>query len=280
MIRIHQLSFGYKKKQKLFEQLMLKAPEGNIYGLLGKNGAGKTTLLKLITGLLMPKEGEIEVLSAHPGKRQVDFLQDVFYIPEEFAAPALSIEQFIRAYAPFYPKFDSDQFSNYLTEFYIPTDQNMDKMSFGQKKKVMLSFGLASNSRLLILDEPTNGLDIPSKGQLRRVLANSISPERTFFISTHQVRDIANLIDPVIILDSGKVIFHQSMESIMSRLYFSLDSQVENTPEVIHYERLPGGYSVVSKNTGSNMGTEVDLEVLFNAVMSNEHAFSEIFSKA
>ncbi|MEM6764866.1 MAG: ABC transporter ATP-binding protein [Bacteroidota bacterium] len=280
MIRIHQLSFGYKKKQKLFEQLMLKAPEGNIYGLLGKNGAGKTTLLKLITGLLMPKEGEIEVLSAHPGKRQVDFLQDVFYIPEEFAAPALSIEQFIRAYAPFYPKFDSDQFSNYLTEFYIPTGQNMDKMSFGQKKKVMLSFGLASNSRLLILDEPTNGLDIPSKGQLRRVLANSISPERTFFISTHQVRDIANLIDPVIILDSGKVIFHQSMESIMSRLYFSLDSQVENTPEVIHYERLPGGYSVVSKNTGSNMGTEVDLEVLFNAVMSNEHAFSEIFSKA
>ncbi|MEM8901946.1 MAG: ABC transporter ATP-binding protein [Bacteroidota bacterium] len=280
MIRIHQLSFGYKKKQRLFEQLMLKAPEGNIYGLLGKNGAGKTTLLKLITGLLHPKEGSIEVLGADPAKRQVNFLQDIFYIPEEFATPSLSLPQFEKAYSPFYPKFDPDQFQTYLKEFNIPIEQNMDKMSFGQKKKVMLSFGLASNSRLLILDEPTNGLDIPSKGQLRRVLANSISPERTFFISTHQVRDISNLIDPVIILDSGKVIFHETIENIMSKLYFSLDSQVENTPEVIHYERLPGGYSVVSKNSGNHMGGEVDLEILFNAVLANNQTFTEIFSEA
>ena len=209
MIKIENLSFNYGPKKPLFDQLNLTLPYGNIYGLLGKNGAGKSTLLKMMAGLLFPQKGKLDVVGFHPNERHPEFLQEVYFVSEEFELPSLSMEQFVRMYSPFYPRFNHLLFDEYLYEFKLPRQQKLPNMSYGQKKKFILAFGLATDCKLLILDEPTNGLDIPSKSQFRKIVASAIHEERSFIISTHQIRDMENLIDPIIILDEGKIVFFQ-----------------------------------------------------------------------
>lgn len=276
MIQLTDLSFAYTKGRPLFEGLQLSIPGGNIYGLLGKNGAGKTTLLSLISGLLFPTEGSCEVMGHAPGERAPSLLADLFFIPEELHIPSLRVKSFVEIYAPFYPKFDHAQFENLLAEFKLEDDRKLTKLSYGQKKKVMLCFGLATNCRLLIMDEPTNGLDIPSKTQLRKILAGAISDDRTFIISTHQVRDLANLMDPIIIINEGKIIFQESIESINNKLQFQLEYQEPDPGQVIYAERVPGGYMTINPQNGEGE-EEVDLEVLFNAVIEKTSYFTDLF---
>lgn len=277
MINVNNLSFSYHEKQALFRELDLDIPPGNIYGLLGKNGAGKTTLLRLIAGLLFPQEGDITVMGQEPQQRTPSFLSDVFFIAEEMHVPGQKVSDFERTYAPFYPKFDTNEFKNHLREFEIADDKKMTDLSYGQKKKVMMSFGLATNCRLLILDEPTNGLDIPSKSQFRKLLAGAITDERTFIISTHQVRDMANLIDPIIILEDSKILFQQSLEEITRKLHFELLYSATMPEGTLYSERVPGGYMVVTENHEA-LDSEVDVEVLFNTVISNKSKIRELFS--
>lgn len=276
MIKLSDLSFRYGKKENLFHSLNLELPEGNIYGLLGKNGAGKTTLLKLISGLNFPKGGDAEVFGHTPKERNPDFLADLYLVPEELYVPNMKINSFINLYAPFYPKFDNDQFLGHLNEFEIPLNSNLTELSYGQKKKVLLSFGLATNCRLLILDEPTNGLDIPSKSQFRSLLARNTRDDQIVIISTHQVRDMANLIDPIVILENGEIIFQQALEEITRQLHFELVSGMNEPEDVLYAERVPGGWLTVSKNeTGQE--SEMDVEVLFNAVVTKRHLINELF---
>ncbi len=278
MITINQLNFHYKKRSPLFSDLDLNVESGNICGLLGKNGAGKTTLLKLIAGLAYPKSGNLTVNGYNPADRLPAFLADLYIVPEEFYAPAMKINQFEKVYGAFYPKFSAEQFDTYLREFEIDRNNRMNKLSYGQKKKVLLSFGLATNSSLLILDEPTNGLDIPSKSQFRKLLAGSIDDDKCYIISTHQVRDMINLIDPVIILEDGKVIFQATIEEITNKLHFGLHFQESLIHDALYAERTPGGYLAVTPNiTGEE--TEVDLEVLFNAVVTNKSRMQELFNR-
>src|SRR5690606_30969865 len=145
MINIQNLHFAYKKK-KVFNGLSLSLQAGHIYGLLGKNGTGKTTLLRNISGLLFPDQGDVKVLDFVPGVRNPEFLRELFMVPEEFYLPNVSIEKFVACNAPFYPKFDHAQFEGYLKEFDIPADNKLQQMSYGQKKKALISFGLACNT--------------------------------------------------------------------------------------------------------------------------------------
>lgn len=276
MIQLTDLSFAYGRTGPLFEGLQLSIPGGNIYGLLGKNGAGKTTLLSLISGLLYPTEGRCEVMGFVPAERKPSFLADLYFIPEELHVPAMYINTFVDIYAPFYPKFDRAQFATLIDEFKLDVNKKLDKLSYGQKKKVMLSFGLATNSRLLILDEPTNGLDIPSKTQLRKILAGAITDDRTFIISTHQVRDLSNLMDPIIIINDGKIIFQESIESINEKLQFQMVFTEPNPQAVIYAERIPGGFMTINPQNGEGE-EEVDLEVLFNAVIEKSSYFNDLF---
>jgi len=277
MIEIEHLSFGYHKKPLLFEQLNISLPSGNIYGLLGKNGAGKSTLLKLITGLLFPKQGKLEVVGFEPQKRYPQFLQEVYLATEEFYLPPMKIEQFVRLYSPFYPRFSHQTFQGYMEEFNLPLKQKLSSLSYGQKKKFLLSFGLATDCKLLILDEPTNGLDIPSKSQFRKVVASAIHEERSFIISTHQIRDMENLIDPIVIMDEGKVVFFQDYEQISQKLAISRQNTLPAEDRLVYAESTLGGYNVVAKNTGQEE-TNVSLELLFNAVVSNTAKINEIFN--
>src|SRR5476649_1378394 len=202
MIQFSGVNFGYGPKKPLYRDLALEVKAGHIYGLLGKNGAGKSTFLKLIAGLVFPRSGKVEVMGCVPGKRQPSFLEKIFLIPEEIETPDIDVIAFADDYAPFYPNFNKQQFLSLLKDFDVPLT-NLKQMSYGQKKKTWIALGIAATTDLLILDEPTNGLDIPSKKQFRKMMAASITDERCVIISTHQVRDLDALIDNILIVENG-----------------------------------------------------------------------------
>lgn len=269
MITLANAYFHYGKTD-LFNDLSLSIPGGNIYGLLGMNGAGKTTLLKILSGQIYLKRGSAEVLGFDPQKRPAQLLSEIFYLPEEFHLPNVYLKEYLSLNAPFYPKFSREQFDRYSEIFSLDYRKKISKFSYGQKKKFLLSFGLAANTRLLILDEPTNGLDIPSKSQFRRAVASAINGEKTFIISTHQVRDMENLIDPIIILHEGKVIFNHPLDAISRMFTHSLTaSEPDKGRKYLYQDKVPGGWSALSAREDKDPETNVDLETLFNAVLTS-----------
>lgn len=276
MIEIKNLDFYYTKQRPIINSLNLELSAGNIYGLLGKNGAGKSTLLKNIAGLLFPKRGDVDVLGFQTKHRYPQMLQDIFFIPEEFELPSFTIKQYVDLHAVFYNNFDHNKFYEIIEEFKLDSGWKLTGMSYGQKKKVIIGFGLASNCRLLLMDEPTNGLDIPSKSQFRKIVASSITDDRCFIISTHQVKDVENLIDPILIMDNGKIIFNQPLEQVTSKLVFGSEKELFEDDTLIYHQSIFGGFSVVRTNSH---GEEVhmDLELLFNAVTANPNHINDVF---
>ncbi|MFA7044077.1 MAG: ABC transporter ATP-binding protein, partial [Bacteroidales bacterium] len=212
MIELKNMNFAYSKKKKIFEDLSLTIEGGHIYGLLGKNGAGKTTLLKLMTGLRFPQSGSSTVFSIDTKKRSAKMLEEIYFLPEEIWLPDVRVDRYLKMYANSYPNFDHELFKRCLKEFEINPEDKMKKMSFGQRKKVAISFALSTQCKILIMDEPTNGLDIPSKGQFRKLAAEVISDDRCIILSTHQVRDLESLIDTVIILDESRILLNNTIE--------------------------------------------------------------------
>lgn len=278
MIEVKNLNFAYGKQTVLFNALNLQLTVGNVYGLLGKNGAGKTTLLKILTGLLFPQGGDVNVLDFKPRLRDPNFLQEIYLIPEEFFLPSVSVREYEKAYAPFYPRFNHRIFEQLLKEFEVPSLNRLSSLSFGQKKKFLIAFGLATQCKILFLDEPTNGLDIPTKSQFRKILASSVSDERTILISTHQVRDMANLIDPIIILDEGQIIFNQNLEDTARRLVMKVYEDEQETNSCLFCEKTIGGYIALEENkTGED--SKIDIELLFNAVINNRERIMHLFEK-
>jgi ABC-2 type transport system ATP-binding protein len=276
MTEIKDLHFSYKRHEPLFTGVNLTLPPGNIYGLLGKNGAGKTTLLKIIAGLLFPKEGSCTVSGYSSASRSVELLKEIFFLPEEFYVPQVSADTYRKLYSPFYPRFSSEDFEQSLSEFDIGRKEILTSLSYGQKKKFLIAFGLATDCRLFILDEPTNGLDIPSKSQFRRLVAGGLTEDRTFLISTHQVRDMQNLIDPIIILDSGSIVFMEDMYTVATKLAV----KYTHTPpeeDPIYMERILDNYTIVTENSDGK-AQDIDLELLFNAVIGNRERLSRIFA--
>ena len=275
MIDIQDLHFAYKKK-KVFTGLNLSLQPGHIYGLLGKNGTGKSTLLRNIAGLLFPDQGKVTVLNHNPGERYPGFLQELFLVPEEFYLPNVTIEKFVACNASFYPKFDHRQFNGYLKEFEIPADNKLQQMSYGQKKKALISFGLACNTSLLLMDEPTNGLDIMSKSQFRRVIAGAIDEKKCIIICTHQVKDMESLIDRITVIDEGKILFDQTVDRITSKLSFKISIDSAEIKHAIYREESLKGSAIITTNTDDEEG-KLDLEMLYKAIVTNGDAIRSVF---
>jgi ABC-2 type transport system ATP-binding protein len=278
MIQMQNLGFQYNKKKPLFQNLDLELKPGNMYGLLGRNGAGKTTLLRLINGLVFPTNGNCVVEGHHASDRHPDMLSEIYFVQEEPFIPNMTVISYLYTYAPFYPKFDYDKFFSLLTQFELEGGLVMEKLSFGQKKKVVLSFAVATNAKILILDEPTNGLDIPSKSQFRRLMTEAMLDDRMIIISTHQVRDMVNLIDPILIVENGKIVFNHSLEEISKALFFEMIYSNSEPQDVIYAERVAGGYITIKENT-NNQSSDVDIEILFNAILSNRNAIANSLQK-
>lgn len=278
MIEIKNLSFGYKKSEKVFRNLALHIESGGICGLLGKNGSGKTTLLRLIAGLIFPDEGSNKVMGKIPSQRQPSFLEEIYFLSEDLYVPPVTTDDYIKYYAKFYPRFDLTIFHDCLQEFDLASHKLLTHFSHGQKKKFLIAFGLATRCRLLLLDEPTNGLDIPSKAQFKKLLASIVTEDNLIIISTHQVHDVENLIDSILILDEGKIIFKQSLFAIAKHLAFTLQKIEPDMDACIYSEKQLGGYLTVTINNSDQEGS-VDLEVLFNAILANKIKMQNIFDE-
>jgi len=150
-------------------------------------------------------------------------------------------------------------------------------LSHGQRKKVIISFALATNTKILFMDEPTNGLDIPSKATFRKIMSLASNNERMILISTHQVRDLQSVIDAVVILDNGRILLNALNSEITDKLCFRvLDENGTNEP-ILYCEENIRGNVVVSENI-HHIETNVDIELLFNAVMMNKQRINELFN--
>ncbi len=275
MIKIENLGFSYGDNVVL-RNITMTLEEGRIYGLLGENGVGKTTLLTLLCGLKQPKAGEITIDGHTPYKREPSFLSDQYYLSDEVSAINMRAEEYAKSYGKFWDKFDMGKFLEIMEIFENDASQKMNRMSFGQLKKTYISFALACNCRYIFMDEPTNGLDIPSKAQFRKAVTKYTSEDSTLLISTHQVRDLENIIDPIIILDRQDVLLNASIREIAEKLTF--DYSNERNPNSLYSEMTPGGCVQVYPNTGSEE-SKVNIEALFNTVLLHKELIKGMFRK-
>lgn len=278
MISLQDLTFSYRKGHPVLSNLQLSFAPGRIYGLLGKNGAGKSSLLYNICGLLYPQAGQCQVMGFNPAKRQPAFLQQIYLLPEAFHLPDVDIDQYVRLNAPFYPGFDRAAFDRHLGVFEVPRHQQLHALSHGQQKKVLISFALATAARVLIMDEPTNGLDIPSKRQFRKVIAGCLREDQCMIISTHQVKDLDSLIDEVLILESGRIILKEPVTRITEKLSFRQVMSLEETEAPLYSEGALKGYAVVAVNRREEH-SRLDMEMFFNAVMVEKEKILPLFTR-
>ncbi len=263
MITLQNFSYSYKKERPIYQDLDLELPPGKVYGLFGKNGEGKSTLLKNMVGLLYPTKGVIKVGNAIPKERKPSFLADVFMIPEEVYIPSISPMSFVRTYGALYPKFSFDHFCEYQDKLDVPETKNLKNLSFGQQKKFYIAFALACNTSVVLMDEPTNGLDIPSKSQFRKLIAATMRDDKIYIISTHQVRDLDMLLDHILIVNRGELLLNSSVGVITEQLAFNFYPQRQEHATVIWQEEVVGGYAVVEQNM-QETETPLNLEQLFN----------------
>ncbi len=276
MLQITNLSFAYRKSQReLFRDFSLDLQPGNVYGLLGKNGAGKSTLIYLMTGLLTPASGQVTLDGIDVRRRLPQTLNSMFLVPEEFDLPHTTLSQFVKINAPFYPNFSVEDMNRYLDIFEMEHDCKLQSLSMGQKKKVFMSFALATNTRVLIMDEPTNGLDIPSKSQWRKIIASGMTDDKMMLVSTHQVRDIEQVLDHVLIIDQSQVLLNASLGEVASRLAFR--PMREGDQPLLAQTGVMGTLVVTPVLDGEE--TQVDLEMLFNATLQQPQAIQQLFGQ-
>lgn len=277
MLQVENISFSYgRRKPEVLSDFSFSLEKGRVYGLLGKNGVGKSTLLYLMCGLLTPKHGRVMYHGLDVRKRLPETLRDMFLVPEEFDLPAVSLVQFVELNSPFYPNFSKEDMMTYLHLFEMDWNIHLGGLSMGQKKKVFMSFALATHTSLLLMDEPTNGLDIMAKSQFRKFIASGMSDERTIVISTHQVRDIDNVLDHVVIMNNSCVLLDESIARVTERLAFVESDSPALAEEALY--KLPSvqGNSLLLPNR-EGVETKLNLELLFGAVLANPEKIKELF---
>ena len=223
---------------------------------------------------MRPDEGCVVVDGVDPMLRQPQMFRDLMIIPEEFDLPNISLEHYARITSPFYPNFDMGSMRRYCEELSVNSADKLHSMSMGQRKKAYIAFALACNVKMLLMDEPTNGLDIPSKSVFRRLLAGYVDDSRMVVISTHQVADVESLLDNIVILDQQGVALNATTAQIFEHLKFG---KAEEGDRVIYSERtIAGDMAVVWNDHGED--SQLNIELLFNAIMANRDAIRAIFN--
>lgn len=277
MLQVENISFSYRRgKKDVLDDFSLSLEKGRVYGLLGKNGAGKSTLLYLMSGLLTPKHGKVIYHDVDVRRRLPITLQDMFLVPEEFELPAISLVSYVELNSPFYPRFSKEDMMRYLHFFEMEQDINLSALSMGQKKKEFMSFALATNTSLLLMDEPTNGLDIPGKSQFRKFIASGMSDDKTIVVSTHQVRDIDKILDHVLIMDNKHVMLDASTTDICRKLLFVESDNRELAQKALYaLPSVQGNYLMLPNADGEE--SEINLELLFGAVLSSPGKIADMF---
>lgn len=279
MLQVENLSFRYRRRgDNVLNNFSLSIEPGKIYGLLGKNGVGKSTLLYLMSGLLTPLQGRVTYHGTDVRRRLPQTMQDIFLVPEEFELPPISLIDYIELNAPFYPRFSKEDMVRNLNYFELSVNiDRLDALSMGQKKKVFMSFALATNTPLLLMDEPTNGLDISGKSQFRKFLASGMSDEKAIVISTHQIKDIEHILDHVLLINTRQVLLNASVAEICRKLLFTESDNHELIDKALYSQPSIQGNQLLLHNTHGE-DTTLNLELLFGAVSSHPEKFSALFN--
>ena len=268
MLDANNVHFAYNKKSHLFQGLDFQLEAGKICGLLGKNGAGKSSLLRLISGAQFSQQGSITFQNNDITNRRVSDLRDMYILQEDAELPKSTVKAYVEIYAPFYPNFDRAVFDHVLQKFELPSEGKLKELSFGQMKKFHLAFALATQVKLLILDEPTNGLDIPSKSIFRSVVSESLGEHQSIIISTHQIRDLGQLLDRIMIIEKGKIILNEDLYNLAEQFQCTFIAGKSVPAESLYHEAVAGGHVALLPTTSEAPG-EIDIEILFNAIISN-----------
>lgn len=277
MIAFKDVCFSYRRNVPVLSNLSLQIEPGTVCGLLGRNGVGKSTMLYLTAGLLRPRSGQVLCNGYIPSDRQVNFLNDIFIVPEEFDLPPITLDEYVRINSVFYPKFNLDLMHSILEIFALPGNINLGALSLGQKKKAFLSFALACNTSILLLDEPTNGLDITAKRMFRAAITAAMTDDKTIIISTHQVYDVENILDHVVIADNNRILLNRPMIDIQTKLRFGYTQDPEQAKRALFSIPMPGGFNVVEFLDNPDRETEVNLETLFELTNSNPDLINQLF---
>lgn len=278
MLQIENLTFAYRRKAApVLNDFSLTIDRGSVCGLLGRNGAGKSTLLYLISGLLTPKSGRVLFNGVNTRLRKPSTLNDIFILPEEFTLPPISMDEYVKLNSRYYPKFSMEDLYGNLETFELDRNINLGQLSMGQKKKAFMSFALACNTSLLLMDEPTNGLDIPGKSRFRKIVVSSMTDDRSIIISTHQVRDIDRILDHIIITESNKVLLNEKVSNIISKLRFETTNDDAVIARALYSQPSVEGMNVILRND-DDCDTEMNLESLFELSLNRPELINQIFA--
>lgn len=276
-IDVQSLRFGYGRQPPLFDALDMRIAQPGIHGLFGRNGSGKSTLLKLLCGLLTPQAGRVIVAGHVPRQRAAEFLAGITLLPEEFHLPNLTPVQLGRSHGGFYPRFSASLYAEYLAELEVPTAQRFAQMSLGQKKKATIAFALATLTPVLLMDEPTNGLDIVSRAQFRRLMARPEHAERVVLISTHQAHDLESILSHIGFIDAGRLVLSASMAELAQRLSMGVALSAAELPgpeRLLYHEGVGGQWAWVARRSPSDGGdaAPLQLELIYKALSLSKDA--------
>lgn len=278
MIDIKEVSFAYKRGRKVYSDLNLRLQRGSIVGLLGRNGEGKSTLLKLISGQVVANSGQVLSLGIDSGNRNVKLLQQVYMLAEEPIVPRVSVRDYFDMLTPFYPSYDASIADEVLSEFGVDWSWRLAEISLGQRKKALIALAISLRTPILLLDEPTNGLDIPSKSIFRRLLAKYGGDDQLIIISTHQVRDLEQLIDHIVMIDANRIVCNSSITHITERLRFDMLSPSSAVEPIYKEAGVVGEYGVWERVEGETDGS-FSMELFFNAMIAQRERMQTILKK-
>ncbi len=249
--------------------------DGRVYGLLGKNGSGKTTLIRLLTGVLMPQKGTVKVHNFESKRRNPHMLREIAIIPEEYEVPPITPKTYERCWSKFYPRFDNKLFAHLQEVLGCPQNKLLENFSMGQKKKFLFAFAIATQAKLLIFDEPTNSRDISGKILFKQIIHKHTTKEQRILISTHQIKDIKDIIDSVIVIDRGNYLLHSRIDTI-NKAFMAAKTKEAMREQVIYHIPYLDGYMSLIKRTSEDEPTAVDLELFFLAAIENTQSVREI----
>ena len=282
MIQIEGLHYGYGRAA-LYADFSAQIGQPGIYGVFGRNGSGKSTLLRLLCGLLTPWQGRVRVLGFQPRQRAAEFLASVYIVPEEFHLPNLTAAQLARTHGSFYPRFSHALFSDYLQVLEVPVDSRFEAMSLGQKKKAAIAFALATQTPLLLMDEPTNGLDIVGRGQFRELMRRPEQAQRVVMISTHQAHDLESILSHIWFIDQGRLALAARMDELAERLTMGVAATAQALPTdgLLYQEALGAQVAYVARRVaGVQEEGGLQLELLYKALSLNRDAMLQALATA
>ena len=284
MIRLNDLTIGYGHRI-LLQHASATIPAGELVALVGRNGTGKSTLLRAIAGLGERLGGEIrldghslETLSPQQLATTVSFVTT-----ERVRIPNLRCEDVVALGRAPYTNWigrvqEQDKAiverSLELVGMAAFAGKTMDRMSDGECQRVMIARALAQDTPIILLDEPTNGLDITSRQALKRIISRSMDDESTLLISTHQAHDFENLLDHLVILGKGEILLNRSLDEISNRLLFAR-TDILPAESIYSEQDLAGHFSILPNEDGEE--NTPDIELLYKAVLQQPEKIKSMF---